>query len=166
MAIRYLKIILVVFVGLQGLLYVAGNTANWSAGLQTVGYVLGMEGHDIYGTHIFPPVSNSLLVAMAFLLILTGEFLVGALSLKGAWDLWSARHGSPDEYNASKTYAVLGTGMTMVVWFGGFIVIGGSLFQMWQTQIGAGSFDDSFAIAATGGLVMLFVSMPDTSTVT
>ena len=86
---------------------------------------------------------------------------MGALSLKGAWDLWSARKGSADAFNASKTYAVLGTGMAMVVWFGGFIVIGGALFQMWQTQIGAGSFDDAFVFAVTGGLVLLFVSRPD-----
>ena len=161
MLIRYLKIILVVFVGLTGLLFVAGNTANWNAGRALVGYVLSMEGHEIYGSHIFPPVTNSALVTIAYLLILAGESLVGTLSLKGAWDLWSARKGSADAFNASKTYAVLGTGMAMVVWFGGFIVIGGVLFQMWQTQIGAGSFKDSFVFAAFGGLVLLFVSSPD-----
>ncbi len=161
MSIRYLKIILVVFVGLTGLLFVAGNVANWNAGLELVGYVLSMEGHEIYGSHIFPPVTNSVLVTIAYLLILAGESLVGVLSLKGAWDLWSARKGSADAFNASKTYAILGTGMAMVVWFGGFIVIGGVLFQMWHTKIGAGSFHDSFIFAVCGGLVLLFVSRSD-----
>lgn len=161
MAIRYLKIILVLFVGLQALLYVAANTANWSAGVGAVGYVLSMEGHEIYGTHIFPPVTHPALVTIAYLLILTGESLVGVLSLKGAWELWNARKASADVFNASKAFALLGTGMAMVVWFGGFIVIGGALFQMWQTEIGAGSFDDAFVFAATGGLVMLIVSRPD-----
>ncbi len=161
MAIRYLKIILVLFVGLQALLYVAANTANWSAGVGAVGYVLSMEGHEIYGTHIFPPVTHPALVTIAYLLILTGESLVGVLSLKGAWELWNARKASADVFNASKAFALLGTGMAMVVWFGGFIVIGGALFQMWQTEIGAGSFDDAFVFAATGGLVMLIVSRSD-----
>lgn len=161
MAIRYLKIILVLFVGLQALLYVAANTANWSAGVGAVGYVLSMEGHDIYGTHIFPPVTHPALVTIAYLLILTGESLVGVLSLKGAWELWNARKASADVFNASKAFALLGTGMAMVVWFGGFIVIGGALFQMWQTEIGAGSFDNAFVFAATGGLIMLIVSRPD-----
>lgn len=161
MAIRYLKTILVVFVGLQALLYVAGNTANWNAGLGAVGYVLSMEGHEIYATHIFPPVTHPALVTVAYVLILTGESLVGLLSLKGAWDLWNARKASADVFNASKAFALIGTGMAMVVWFGGFIVIGGALFQMWQTEIGAGSFDDAFVFAATGGLVMLIVSRPD-----
>ena len=161
MSIRYLKIILVVFVGLTGLLFVAGNIANWKAGLVLVGYVLSMEGHEIYSSHIFPPVTNSALVTIAYLLILAGESLVGVLSLKGAWDLWSARKESADDFNASKTNAILGTGMAMLVWFGGFIVIGGVLFQMWQTKIGAGSFHDAFIFAVIGGLVMLFVSNPD-----
>jgi predicted small integral membrane protein len=51
--------------------------------------------------------------------------------------------------------------MALVVWFGGFIVIGGVLLQMWQTQIGAGSFHDAFRFAAIGGLVLLFVSQTD-----
>jgi predicted small integral membrane protein len=161
MTTRYLKITLVVFVGLTGFLFVAGNIANWDAGLGAVGYVLSMEGHELYGSHIFPPVTNPTLVTIAYLVILAGEFLVGALCFKGAWDLWSARNGSAEVFNASKTFAVLGTGMAMVVWFGGFVVIGAVLFQMWQTQIGAGSFHDASIFAAFGGLVLLFVSRQD-----
>ncbi|GMR15269.1 MAG: hypothetical protein BMS9Abin30_0894 [Gammaproteobacteria bacterium] len=162
MAIRYFKIILVFFVGLQGLLWVAANSANWNTGLENIAYVLSMEGHEVYTANIFPPVTNPALVTIAFLLILTGEFLVGALSLKGAWDLWRVRNSSAEVFNASKTYSILGTGMAMLVWFGGFIVIGGALFQMWQTPMGAASFRDSFVFAATGGLVLLIVSNPDT----
>lgn len=51
--------------------------------------------------------------------------------------------------------------MAMVVWFGGFIVLGGALFQMWQTEIGDSSFDGSFAYAVTAGLILLFVDRPD-----
>ena len=160
MAIRYLKIILVVFVGLQGLLYAAGNVANWSAGLGAVGYVLGMQDHEIYAAHIFPSVTSTALVTFAFLAILSGEFLVGALSFKGAWDMWRARAGA-DAFNAAKTYAILGAGMAMVVWFGVFVVIGGALFEMWQTKVGSASFHDAFIFAASGGLVLLIVNNPD-----
>lgn len=161
MAIRYFKILLVVFVGLQGWLYVAGNLANWSAGLGAVGYVLGMEGNVVYPTRIIPAVTHPALVTTAFLLIVAGEFLVGALSLKGAWDLWSARRRNAVDFNAAKTYAVLGPAMAMLVWFGGFVVIGGALFQMWQSEVGAGSFEGAFIYAGWSALVLLFVNMPD-----
>lgn len=161
MAIRLLKIVLVVFVGLQGWLYVAGNIANWNSGLATVGYVLGMEGHELYGNHIFPPVTNPALVTIAFLIIISAEFLVGALSLTGAWHLWRVRHGDADSFNSAKTYAILGAGMAIVVWFGGLVVIGGALFQMWQTQVGTGSFEGAFIYGATSAFVLLFVNSPD-----
>lgn len=161
MAIRYLKIALVTFVGLQGWFYVAGNIANWNSGLEAIAYVLGMEGHEIYGNHIFPPVESPALVTIAFLIILTGEFLVGALSLKGAWDLWKARTTDADSFNSAKDFALLGTGMAVLVWFGGFIVVGGALFQMWQTPVGSGSFDDAYVFATTAGLILLFLNSPD-----
>lgn len=161
MAIRYFKILLVFVVGLQGWLYVAGNLANWSSGLAAVGYVLGMEGNTAYPTRIVPAVTDPALVTAAFLLIVAGEFLVGALSLKGAWDLWRARRSDAGGFNAAKTYAVLGPAMAMLVWFGGFVVIGGALFQMWQSEIGAASFEGAFIYGATSGLVLLFVGMRD-----
>lgn len=161
MAIRILKIVLVTFVGLQGWFYVAGNIANWESGFGAVAYVLGMEGHEVYGNPIVPPITSPALVTLVFLTIIAGEFLVGALSLKGAWDLWRARNGEADQFNSAKSFAVLGAGTALVVWFGGFIVLGGALFQMWQTQIGAGSFDDAFVFAVTSGLVLLFVNSPD-----
>ena len=161
MPIRLLKIILVFFVGLQGWLYLAGNIANWESANGAVAYVLGMQGNEVYSNAIFPAITNPLIVTMVLLFILAGEFLVGALSLKGALDLWKARKASADEFNAAKTFATLGAGTAMVVWFGGFIVIGGALFQMWQSQVGVGSFNGAFVYSASSGLVLLFLIHPD-----
>ena len=132
MSIRILKIVLVIFVGLQGFFYVAGNLVNWDSGLGAVAYVLSMQGHEVYPNHLLPPITNSVLVTMAFIIIITGEFLIGALCFKGAWDLWQARNKDSDAFNSAKKYAILGAGMALVVWFGGFVIIGGGLFQMWQ----------------------------------
>lgn len=161
MAIRMLKIVLVVFVGLQGWFYVAGNIANWGSALGAVGYVLAMEGHEVYATHLLPPITHPVLVTIALLVIIFGEFLVGALSLTGGWHLWQVRNGDSAAFNSAKTLAILGAGMALVVWFGGFVVIGGALFQMWQTQVGTVSFEGAFIYGATSALVLLFVNSPD-----
>lgn len=100
-------------------------------------------------------------MTIAFLVIILGEFLVGALSLTGAWHLWQARKGDGASFNSAKTYAILGAGMAMIVWFGGFVVLGGALFQMWQTQIGTGSFEGAFIYGATSAFILLFVNSPD-----
>lgn len=161
MVARYIKIGLVGIVGLNGFLWVIANLTNWDAGISTVAYVLSMEGHEAYGNHIFFPVTSPLLTTVGFCLILTGEFLVGALSFKGAWDLWVMRNGPASEFNQAKTFSLLGPAMAVAVWFGGFIVIGGALFQMWQTQIGAGSFRDAFVFSAMAALILIFVNTPD-----
>lgn len=87
--------------------------------------------------------------------------MVGALSLTGAWHLWRVRHDDADSFNSAKTFAILGAGMAMVVWLGGFVVIGGALFQMWQTQVGTSSFEAAFIYGATSAFVLLFVNSPD-----
>ena len=120
-----------------------------------------MAEHNVYSTHIFPPITNPIIITLIFICIIIGEFLVGAFSLKGAWDLWKVRHDSSDVFNSSKSFAIIGSGMALVVWFGGFVVIGGALFQMWQTTIGANSFKDAFVFAATSGIVLLFVNAKD-----
>ena len=161
MGIRYLKIVLTAFVGLEAWLYVAGDIANWHAGHSAISYVISMQGNDTYPVHIFPALTGPVWATIAYVIILSGEFLVGALSLKGAWDMWSARRHDTASFNASKRVGLLGLGMAMVVWFGGFIVIGGALFQMWQSKVGAGSFNGAFIYSATAALVLLFVYRPD-----
>lgn len=161
MAIRYLKTVLVFFVGLQALLYFADNIINWGAAVHHVSYVLGMEGHEIYSASLVPSITHTALVTTVLLVILLGELLVAVLSFKGAWDLWKVRKSSADAFNAAKNYAILGTGMAIVVWFGGFIVLGGALFQMWQTPLGDASLDGSFVYTVTAGLVLLIVNQPD-----
>ena len=54
MAIRYLKVILVAFVGLMALLYGLQNIVNIQAAFQVVGTVLSMSDHAYYPTSIGP----------------------------------------------------------------------------------------------------------------
>lgn len=159
--IRLVKIILVVLVGLQGLFYFISNTVNFEYALMAVGEVLSQRDSPVYQNHIIPPITSPLLVQMALITIMTGELLVGLISFKGALDM-VAKLGAPaDAFNASKKYAILGCAMALIVWFGFFTVIGTALLQMWQGQVGAGSFEGAFIYLGTSAFVMLFVNMPD-----
>ncbi|MEE2525067.1 DUF2165 family protein [Hyphobacterium sp. HN65] len=158
---RYLKIILVLFASIQGFAYVAGNLMNFENARQVVGLVISQAEHLYYPNHIMPVLSGDGAATIALLIIVTGEALVGLLCLKGALDLLSAAGSDADTFENRKTFALLGTGMGMIVWFGGFIVIGAGLFQMWQTEIGDGSFRGAFIYAVTNGLVYLIVSQPE-----
>ena len=159
--IRYLKIILIVFVGLQGFFYFAENIANWEAAKGFVAYVFSLEGHQAYPNALVPAVTSPALVTAALIVIVTGEFLVGLLSFIGAASMFAAAGKRAEAFEASKKFAILGCGMALIVWFGLFTVIGGALFAMWQTPLGDGSLDGSLQYALTSGIVMLFVAMKD-----
>lgn len=161
--VRILKIVLVLFAAVQGFAYVAGNLANFEAARSVVGFVISQTGHEYYPTHIVPALSGDQAATIALLIIIAGEALVGLLCLKGAFDLFASLGADPDTFNARKTFALLGTGMGMIVWFGGFIVVGAGLFQMWQTELGDSSFRGAFIYSVTNGLVYLIVSQPERS---
>lgn len=159
--IRLVKIILVVFVGLQGLFYFISNFANFEYAQMAVGEVLSQRDSPVYQNLIVPPVTDPTLVVAALVLIMTGELLVGLISFKGAWDMLGKIKAPAAAFNAAKKYAILGCAMALIVWFCGFTVIGAALFQMWQGQVGVSSFEGAFIYLGTSAFVLLFVNMPD-----
>ena len=159
--IRLLKIVLVTFVGLQGLFYAIQNIVNLNACYGAVSAVLTMANHTVYPAHFGPPVTAHALIWAAVWIIIAGELLVGILSLIGAFRLFTVIGAAADIFNAAKTFAILGCGMAIVVWFGFFMAFGGAYFQMWQTAVGQGSLSDAFKFAAISGVVMIFVNMAD-----
>ncbi len=161
MAIRYLKTVLVAFVSLLCLMYAMQNLVNLSAAYTFVANAVSMQDHAAYPSAFGPAIHSPVLIWAALAVIVLGEFAAGLLAAKGSWDLWVARRAPTVEFNSAKTFAVLGCGIALIVWFGMFTVVGGAYFQMWQTALGGGSLDGAFQIVGQTGIVLLFVSMAD-----
>lgn len=161
MAIRYLKILLVIFGALLCLLYATHNVVNLQAAYGFVAAVFSQADHAAYPASIFPAVTAPALVWAALGFIILLEFAAGIIAAKGAWDLWVARHDAAADFNAAKTWALMGLGLGIVVWFGLFTTLGGAGFQMWQTQLGSASLAGAFQYTMQLGLVLLFVNMYD-----
>ncbi len=161
MAIRTLKIILVLFVALLGFLYAVQNLANLDVAYQVVASVVAEEDHVVYPASVGFAIQSPALIWTILAIIIVGELATGLLSAKGAWDLWRERNAPAAQFNAAKTYALLGAGMAIVVWFGLFMVLAGAYFQMWQTELGAASLAGAFQLVGASGIVLLFVNMAD-----
>lgn len=162
-AIRILKILLVVAVGLQAGFYAISNLFNLDAAFGAVGYVLSMADQVVYDKPVLPGVTSPLLVGIALGIVITLEATIGVLCLAGAVRMWRERGGSVQEFAASRTLAVLGCGLAMLLWIGLFMAFGGALFQMWQTQIGLSSLEGAFMYAVSSAVVLLFVNQPETA---
>lgn len=159
--IRYLKIILIVFVGLQGLFYFISNAVNWEYAQMAVSAVLSQADSPAYPNLVVPAITSPLLVKLALIGIMTGELLVGLVCLKGAFDMWKQADGPVDGFNAAKTWAIAGCCLALIVWFGIFQVFGAALLQMWQGQVGVGSFEGAFMYHAASGIILIFVNQKD-----
>jgi len=161
MLLRYLKIDFVILIALLCLFYAGQNVANLNACYGAFAYVLGSGDHAIYSNSIFPAIENPAIIWTVLVIVVGFEFAAGLFAAKGAWDMWSARKGSAAEFNASKTNALIGCGLGIVIWLGFFGVFGGALFQMWQTEIGSGSMDDAFQFFVSCAAIFLITSIDD-----
>lgn len=158
---RTLKIVLVCFVSLGALIWAIQNIVNIDAAYASVAYVTSNVDHEAYPDSFGPSFGSPVLVWLALAVILAGELATGLLAAKGAYDMFSRRKAPAAEFNAAKRFATLGCGMALIVWFGIFGVIGGAFFQMWQTDIGHGSFADGLLYAIPNGLILLFLEFRD-----
>jgi len=90
-------------------------------------------------------------------LVVLGELLIGYFGIKGAWDMFSARNEAPERFHAAKKNGVIAAGLALLVWFGLFMTFGGAFFQMWQTEVGAGSLEGAFMYSMASAITMMFV---------
>jgi predicted small integral membrane protein len=158
---RYTKIALAAFAALFCLFYALQNIVNLGPAEWFVGTMAGMEGHEAYPNTFGFAVTSPMLVKLMLWIIIIGELTAGVLAGKGAIDLFRARNGSGEAFNAAKTYALAGTGLAVVVWFGIFGAFGGAFFQMWQVEAGLNALRDASFFALQHGMVWLIIRSED-----
>lgn len=159
--IRYVKIALAAFAALFCIFYAIQNIANLGPAEWFVGTMSGMEGHAAYPNTFGFAVSSPILIKLMLWIIILLELIAGALAGKGAWDMFSARNAGAAEFNAAKTYALAGTGVAVIVWFGIFGAFGGAFFQMWQNEAGVNALRDAAFFALQHGVVFLMIRSDD-----
>lgn len=158
---RSLKIVLAVFTALFCLMYAVQNLFNLQSAYSFVALMVGMEGHQAYPKHFGPAITAPVLIWIMLTIIIVLEILAGLLAAKGSIDLWSARNADAAAFNAAKRYALLGTGLGVVIWFGIFSAIGGAYFQMWQTEVGNGPLTHAAFFSLQMGVLWLIIRADD-----
>lgn len=161
MYIRYIKIMFAFLAGFMALFYVLQNFANIDPAFQSILYVLSGADHQVYPNSFFMKFNQPFIVWSALMVIFALEMIAAILMLKGGWDMVKAKNSNADDFNSSKKWAVIGSGVGVFVWFGLFGVIGSALFQMWQTQAGAGAMNGAFQYFISCAITLIFISQKD-----
>ena len=140
---RVFKSLLVSLIGLTALMYGLRNVRDIGEMRQLIDAV--------------PAPANSLTISWTGFAVITFlHFLIAAVALKGAWDLFAARRGTAEEFKEAKSTAVWAGGLSLLSWFGLSLMVGAGIFQ-WGTDHGAAALAKSFALGTTSALTILFV---------
>jgi predicted small integral membrane protein len=133
-AVRAIKAIFVAAIGLWALVVGYGNLADHGANWAFVQHVLSMDT-------VFPDnplksraITDPALQRAAYWTIIAVEWLMGFICLAGAWRLFGARRNART-FIAAKALAATGLALVFLLYFIGFVTIGGEWFTMWQSAV-------------------------------
>ena len=159
---RYAKISMVLSLAAFALLVTFNNLTDYGSNFAFVQHVLQMDTTFSGHKAMYRAVSTPWLWHAAYVLFIAGEGLSGLLLLFGAWHLWRVRHASGANFDAAKSLAIAGATTGFMVWFFGFMVVGGEWFLMWQSSTWNGQ-DAAFRFYAALLGVLVFVNQSDAS---
>jgi len=158
--LRLVKVVLVASTAVHALLIAFDNVVDYDANYAFVRHTLSMDttfpDSAIRGRAITSPE----VWTFAYWLIIAVEAAVGLLLLAGAFQLAAALRADARRFQAAKRLVALGVGLGFLLWFTGFMVVGGEWFAMWQSKTWNGQ-EAAFRFYATFLLVLIFVNQRD-----
>ena len=165
MSVRAWKAVFTAIFFLLVLSYAVQNVANLTGGMfSSFVYVLSQADHVAYPESVVPAITQSWLIWAILLIVLSQEFVCAALTGYGAWSMWKHREGDAEKFASAKKHALNGLGVAVIIWFlllVTFGTFGAAVFQMWQTEIGASSFNGAFQLTVYALLLFVLVGLED-----
>ncbi len=141
------------------LLVAIGNITDFGTNQQFVLHVFEMDTTFNDEDVMWRAVGSSAVQNLAYLLIIAWEVLIAAVLI---WALvgWVGTLRAGRGHERPRRLSILGWTMILLLFAGGFIVIGGEWFQMWQSQTWNGQ-DAAFRFIGCIGLVLILLSQKD-----
>jgi predicted small integral membrane protein len=129
--------------GLLCLIIAFGNITDYGTNFEFVKHVLSMDTIFPNSAVTYRALTQPAFHHIAYIIIILLEASMAFFLLKGTFDILKAIHAESIPFQASKKNAYIGICLGIILWFIGFIVVGGEWFSMWQSQTwnGLGSAD-------------------------
>jgi predicted small integral membrane protein len=159
MTIRILKTAMVFAVGLWALLIAADNIIDYQSNWLFVQHVLSMDTVFPGNALKWRAITSPSLQTASYWAIIATEWAMSMLCLGGAYRLLRARRRR-DCFVAAKAVAACGLVPIFLLYFVGFVVVGGEWFCMWQSQIWNGQ-AKAVMFLTCAMLVLIVLLMPE-----
>jgi len=157
---RLAKIVMCLALGLFCLLVTFDNITDYATNYQFVSHVLSMDTTFPGNSLIYRSITSSVVWQLAYAAIIAAEGVTGFLFVAGAVALWRVRLAPAAMFNHAKGYVIAGATLAFLIWFFGFMVVGGEWFAMWESQAWNGQ-QAAFRFYMAVLTVLLFVNQTD-----
>ena len=157
--LRVCKSIVCFSLAIFALLVCLNNLMDYGSNYAFVQHTLSMDTVFPDNTLKYRAILDPFIWSLAYGLIIFTEFLTGILLLIGAISLLKNIH-SPVAFTRAKNWVYLGCLAGFLLWFFGFIVIGGEWFCMWQSEKWNGV-EAAFRFVVLIMFTLLFTAMPE-----
>lgn len=135
------------------------NLFDYGTNFEVVQHILSMDA--------IPPspltwraVTSPVLHHLCYAFIIATEFVSAGLALFGVWRLWKMRAAPAEAFNAAKSLAAAGLTIGFLLYFFGFMAIGGEWFQMWRAGV-YNMQEPAFRFIGSVGLALVFLMLAD-----
>ena len=157
--LRLCKSIVCLSLAIFALLVCLNNLMDYNSNYAFVQHTLSMDTVFPENTLKHRAILDPFVWSLVYGLIIFAEFLTGLLLFIGAIGLLKNIH-SPLAFKRAKNWAYLGCLVGFLLWFFGFIVIGGEWFCMWQSEKWNG-IEAAFRFVVIIMFILLFTAMPE-----
>lgn len=157
MHLRLSKIFLVASIGCYMALVFFNNVSDYGSNFAFVSHVLSMDDTFPGNQGRWRALTAAPMHHALYVLIILTEGVIAGLCFAGARRLWLQRNGAVNDFQTAKKLPVLALTLAFLLWFTGFISIGGEWFLMWQSQSWNG-IQTAFQHATISLLVLIFLA--------
>jgi predicted small integral membrane protein len=136
------------------------NVIDYPTNYAFVRHVLSMDTTLPDNALMGHAITNPLLWDVAYWMVIAAEAVTGLVLAGATLRLAVNLRGPARRFNAAKDLVILGVGLGFLLWFLGFMVVGGEWFAMWQSKAWNGQ-EAAFRFYVTLLLVAILVNQPD-----
>lgn len=160
LAARLAKITMVASIALFAAVVTFDNITDYGSNFEFVRHVLSMDTTFPGNALMYRSVTDPALWHLAYAVIILGEGLTCAAFAVATVELVRASRRDAARFNRGKRFVFVGAALGFLVWFLGFMVVGGEWFAMWQSKTWNGQ-QSAFRFYVTLLGVLIFVSQDD-----
>jgi predicted small integral membrane protein len=160
LAARLAKLAMVASLAAFAFLVTFDNITDYATNFAFVQHVLSMDTTFPDNALLYRAITQPWAWHAAYSLIIVAEGLTCACFVAGSIALLRHLRADAAAFERAKRFAVIGATLAFLVWFTGFMVVGGEWFAMWQSKVWNGQ-QSAFRFYLTALAVLLFVTQPD-----